>query len=193
MNPRFWGDQHRDVINQAFACLGEISGPTASPKLVFIHVGGPHLPVVFTRSGDAAGQDVFGHTAQELDVNPERFVAAYTEEVEYLNARVLESVDRLIQRPDDPIVIIMSDHGSESHLNWADASKSDLQERFSNLFAWRTPSRQGVFTDDMTPINIFPRLFNAYFGAGLPLLDARFFLSPTQNKLALTEIPDPDR
>lgn len=191
INPSFKGDQHRGVINQAFDCLRLISAPTASPKFVFIHVGGPHLPVVFTRSGGAADLDVFGDTTQELHVTDERFASAYTDELQYLNSRVLEASDRLAQRPDAPIVILMSDHGSESRLDWADSSRSDLQERFSNFFAARTPSMPSTFPHDMTPINLFPILFSKYFDERIPLHDARFFLSPIRNKLDFTEIPDP--
>jgi hypothetical protein len=88
-------------------------------------------------------------------------------------------------------VIVMSDHGSESRLDWADASRSDLQERFSNLFAARTPARTALFPDDTTPVNLFPLLFDAYFGESIPVHEARFFLSPTDDKLEFTEIPDP--
>ena len=126
-----------------------------------------------------------------MSVSHERFAAAYGEEIEYLNGRVLEAVSALASRPDEPIVIVMSDHGSESRLDWADSSKSDLQERFSNFFAWRTPSRESVFPSDITPVNLFPILFDAYFDAAIPLQDAHFFLSPIHNKFEFTEIPDP--
>ena len=191
LNPDFLGDQHRRAINQAFDCLSQISAPTASPKLVFIHVGGPHLPIVFTRSGDPADRDLFGQNARELGVSHERFVEAYAEEIEYLNRRILEAVDVLAARQDEPVVMLMSDHGSESRLDWDDSSKSDLQERFSNFFAARTPSRPSIFPTDLTPINLFPILFNAYFDAAMPPQDARFFLSPIHNKLEFTEVPDP--
>jgi hypothetical protein len=189
--PPFEADQHRAMINQAFDCLGQLSFPTSSPKLVFTHVGGPHLPVVFTESGAAADRDVFGYTKQELKVSGERFAAAYAEEIQYLNRRTLEAVDRLLARPDAPIVIVMSDHGSESRLNWTDASRSDLQERFSNFFASRTPARPAIFGADVTPINIFPVLFDAYFGENLPLIEDRFFVSPANQTLKFTEITDP--
>ena len=189
--PPFEANQHRDMINQAFDCLGQMSSPTSSPKFVFTHVGGPHLPVVFTESGAAAGRDVFGYTKQELKVSGERFASAYAGEIEYLNQRTLEAVDRLLARPDAPIVIVMSDHGSESRLNWTDASRSDLQERFSNFFAYRTPSRPAVFGAGITPINIFPILLDAYFGQNLPLVEDRFFVSPANQTLKFTEIPDP--
>jgi len=191
LNPNFLGDQHRRAINQAFDCLSQISAPTETPKFVFIHVGGPHLPIVFTSAGDPAARDVFGQDAHELGVSHERFVAAYVEEIQYLNRRVLEAVDELASRADDPIVILMSDHGSESRLDWNDSSRSDLQERFSNFFAARTPSKTSVFPADLTPINLFPILFDAYFDQAVPLQQARFFLSPIHNELEFTEVPDP--
>lgn len=48
-----------------------------------------------------------------------------------------------------------------------------------------------AFPADITPINLFPILFDAYFDERIPLREARFFLSPTNNKLDFTEIPDP--
>jgi hypothetical protein len=192
LDPSFQGDQHRAVIEEAFACLEQASAPTTTPKFVFIHVGGPHLPIVFTASGESAARDVFGHTAQELSVTPARFEAAYTAEVEYLNRRVLGSIDQLLQRSDQPIVIVWSDHGSESHLDWGDAAKSDLAERFSNLLAARTPSRPGLLAADVTPVNIFATLFNSYFDTDLPLLTPRHFVSPAEDKMEFSEVPDPD-
>jgi hypothetical protein len=191
LNPDFQGDQHRRAINQAFECLAEISAPTATPKLVFIHVGGPHLPVVFTASGDPAARELYGQNAGEVPVSHERFVSAYAQEIQYLNSRVLQAVDVLTARPDAPVVILMSDHGSELGLDWADSSRSDLQERFSNFFAARTPSQPSLFPSDLTPVNLFPILFNSYFDDAFPTHEPRFFLSPIHNKLEFTEIPDP--
>jgi hypothetical protein len=190
-DPPFKGDQRRSVLNQAFDCLAQVSAPTSSPKLVFTHVGAPHLPIVFTRSGEAASRDLYGESTQELQVSPDSFASAYTAEIEYLNARVLKALDRLVSRPDAPVVIVMSDHGSESRLDWTDPSKSDLRERFSNFFAWRTPSRHVAFPQDLTPINLFPILFDEYFDDRIPLREARFFLSPIHNKLEFQEVPDP--
>ncbi|MEX1156732.1 MAG: hypothetical protein WED12_06145 [Chloroflexota bacterium] len=192
LDPSFEGDQHRAIINRAFECLGQASAPAAAPRAVFIHVGGPHLPIVFTGSGGPAELDVFGHTAQELPVTHERFVTAYTAELEYLNRRVLDAIDQLLQRPDQPIVVVWSDHGSESNLNWGDAAMSDLAERFSNLFAALTPSRPNLFPSDITPVNVFAMLFDAYFGTDLPGLTPRHFVSPADEKLDFTEVPDPD-
>ena len=192
LNPSFQGDQHRALIDQAFGCLEQASVPTTTPKLVFTHVGGPHLPIVFTASGEPASHDLFGHTAQELPVTPARFQAGYTAEVEYLNGQVLTAIDRLLQRPDEPIVIVWSDHGSESHLNWADAARSDLAERFGNLFAARTPSHPTLFAGDATPVNLFATLFNGYYGTELTILANRHFVSPAEDKLEFSEVPDPD-
>jgi len=191
-DPSFVADQHRAAIKLAFDCLGKASAPTTSPRAVFIHVGGPHLPIVFDASGGPAALDVFGDTAHELAVPHDRFVSAYVAEVEYLNRRVLEAVDELLRRPDHPIIVVWSDHGSESRLDAHDAMKSDFAERFSNFFAARAPGMPRLFPADITPVNIFPTLFNAYFGTDLPLRVPRQFVSSADEKLNFTEVPDPD-
>jgi hypothetical protein len=39
----------------------------------------------------------------------------------------------------------------------------------SNLFLARTPGHPGLFPNDTTLINVFPRILNAYAGTNLPL------------------------
>ena len=59
-------------------------------------------------------------------------------------------------------MIIMSDHGAERR---PQVFESDgTPGHYANLFASRTPGVEGVFPEDHSPINTFPRLFNAYFG-----------------------------
>ena len=38
-----------------------------------------------------------------------------------------------------------------------------------SFFVARTPGHPGLFPADMTPVNLLPRLLNAYAGANLPL------------------------
>ena len=112
-----------------------MSLPTTKPKLVFTHVGSPHLPVVFAADGGPASPDLFGFTASDPAASPTAFRKGYVDQIKYLNASVLAAIEPLIGRPDDPIVIVMSDHGSELKLDWSSALNSDLRERFGNFFA----------------------------------------------------------
>jgi hypothetical protein len=189
INPKLEADSHRAAVIDSFTCLADMSLPTTKPKLVFTHVGSPHLPVVFAADGGPASPDLFGFTASDPAASPTAFKTGYVDQIKYLNARVLAAIEPLIGRPDDPIVIVMSDHGSELKLDWGSALNSDLRERFSNLFAAYTPGQASLFQCDVTPIEIFPTLLNAYFDDDIPIPRRRFFASAAQHKLTSTELP----
>lgn len=191
-DPAIEADGHRAAVDEAFDCLGRMDEPTTQPKLVFVHVGSPHLPVVFTANGDAAPRDVFGYTAADPVAPRAAFEAAYLDQIEYLNGRVLASLTSLTQRADDPVVILMSDHGSEMGLDWGNARASDLRERFSSFFAARTPGHPFLFGQEPTPVQVFPTLLDAYLSEEVRIPQARYFVSTKQDELSLTEIPRPD-
>jgi hypothetical protein len=69
------------------------------------------------------------------------------------------------------VIVLLSDHGSGSGLDWFDLAHSDLDERSANLVAAYTPGHDAVFPDDITLVNVFGKLLGAYFGievAGQP-------------------------
>jgi hypothetical protein len=104
---------------------------------------------------------------------------------------VIDAIESLSQRPDDPVVIVMSDHGSELNLDWGNGLGSDMRERFGTLFAARTPGRPAILPDDVTPVQVFPYLLNAYLAEDIPIPRARFFASTAQDMLTLWEIERP--
>jgi hypothetical protein len=61
-----------------------------------------------------------------------------------------------------PVIVVMSDHGGRSDL-------SDRAEMLRSFFVARTPGYPGLLPEDMTPVNLLPRLLNAYVGVDLPL------------------------
>lgn len=75
-----------------------------------------------------------------------------------LNARVLGLVDQIVRDDPNGVVILFSDHGDR--YDWTDRTES-----VHNFFAARTPGHTAVFPKDLHPINLFPHLFRAYFGA----------------------------
>jgi hypothetical protein len=76
----------------------------------------------------------------------------------------------------------MSDHGYKKPL-------SDVQARLATLFAASTPGHPELLADAPTPVNLMPRLLNAYLGLELPREPARFFLAPDHfNPLKLAEV-----
>jgi hypothetical protein len=188
LDPLLLARQHHSRIASAFETIEALGPPETAPRFVLGHVAAPHLPVVFEGDGSLHpapySDNFFADTPPSTD---QAFRDTYVAQLEWLNSRVLEAVDAVIADNPEAVVIVMSDHGSATHFRWEDRG-SDLDERFSTLFAARTPGHSGVFADNQTPVNVFPRLFNSYFGTSYPLLPDTTYTGVVE----FLEAPNPD-
>ncbi|NIM93677.1 MAG: hypothetical protein GTO18_08190 [Anaerolineales bacterium] len=119
------------------------------PKFVHAHIMVPHPPHVFNSDGSVNLQ------AEQMDDK-----IGLPIQLNYLNPRVLEIVERIIRTSNpDPIVILQGDHGLQEF------------QRNSILFAIYLPD--GV-VEELYPqfslVNTFRIVFNEYFGTNYPLL-----------------------
>jgi hypothetical protein len=189
--PNFVSDRDRYSINSALDCIGKVADiPLDQPRFMFAHIPNPHLPIVFRSDGSRADPRLYGHTQPEVQLPYADFARGYTQGLEYLNSRVLAAIDDIMKTSaTPPVIVVFSDHGSESHLNWADALLSDMDERFGNFTAALTPGADGLLGEAPTPVNIFPILLNHYFGASIPLQPDDMYVSTVQDRLGLSPRP----
>jgi hypothetical protein len=172
--PDLFAELHRARVNAVFEKLPEIAAERpAGPRFVFVHLPSPHAPFVFGPSGEPTppgSLDVFFEdTAIGRGLSRSEYARAYTNQAAYIDRRTIETIDRIrAASADPPVILVMSDHGSAAGFDWHDIEGSDIEERSANLFAALTPGRSGVFGDTITTVNIFPRLFDSYFGLAIP-------------------------
>ena len=142
-------------------------------RFIFTHVLSPHPPYVFGPEGGVrACFPACPYWAPDAEPG-QRLV----DQIEVLDGMILETLDRLSP---DAVVVLFSDHG-----HWLD----EAPDPFGNLLAVRTPDRTGVIEDDTTLVSVLPRLFNAYFEAGIAIPDDRHFDGgPLGARLELTEV-----
>jgi hypothetical protein len=191
--PGWRAGRDRSVINAELSCLDDASrADPGGPRFVWAHVEAPHIPIVFDANGGTASASVYSDTAQGVETTQEEYVRAYVAQLEYINTRVSAEIRGILSRAKQPpVIVLMSDEGSESHLDWNDGAKSDLRERFGTLFAAFTPGHPSLFGDDLVEVNVFPTLLNAYFGTDLPYRPPRFFISSVEDRPDVTETADP--
>lgn len=97
--------------------LGNLPMPAAAqedPVYLQAHIICPHRPFVFDAEGNAANPDTaFSLTARPgMDPPFEVLAQQYIDQVQGLNRRVLNAVDKILETADTPPVIaIVSDHG----------------------------------------------------------------------------------
>jgi hypothetical protein len=152
------------------------------PTYVFAHLLVPHPPYVFDIDGSMP-------TPEERAQRSER--EEYVRQLQWTNQRVLAALDRMLDVPEDeqPIVILQADEGpwptrftaNQRGFQWLQATPDEVQQKFGILNAFHLPgvdaAAAGV-TDRISPVNEFRVVFDAYFGADLPLHPDVTYLSP---------------
>jgi hypothetical protein len=173
--PSFFGDQQRErIVNGLDAIPRVISQESERPVFGFIHIPAPHPPIVFGADGSPAPPPTSGDVFEEAESIDDLDVDAYAAQVSYLGREVIDRIEAGLRgRADDdpPIVIVMSDHGAAPRPEVFEGGGSE--EHHANLFAALTPGRDGVFPEDISPVNVFRILFDEYFGASLEPLPNR--------------------
>ena len=156
------------------------------PKFVFAHFLVPHPPYVFETDGSFVRDE-------PIETDDER--AAYLRQMEYTNRRILGLVDRLLDVPaaQRPIIMLQADEGpfparydaDEWRFDWRQATTAELAEKFGILSAYHLPgvdpTEAGLYPE-ITPVNSFRVVFNAYFGTDLPLHPDRVFAHVSQQR-----------
>jgi len=170
VDPDWFADQHRARVASVFEAASQLAHEAHDrPRFVVAHVPSPHAPIVFGADGSAVPMsdlanfydDTFTHRPGSKEEN----LARYAAQVDHIDALALPVVDAILAgSTTPPIILVLSDHGSAAGLTWSDLKGSDLDERTANLFAAYTPGRSGVFPSDLTLVNVFGLLFQAYFG-----------------------------
>jgi len=171
MAPDFASGQQRDRILHNLGVLPDIARE-GGPALVFAHIPAPHQPVVFGEGGAPVAVPVsgafFADSPQERGEPQAEYLDRYRAQLPYLNDRILESIDGIIANADEPpVIVLFADHGSASAVDWnatqpEDAEPARLLERTGILFAALTPGHEDVFPDDISPVDLFRLLFDAY-------------------------------
>ncbi len=176
-------DQHRQRILSTFATLADMPAqPSSRPRLVFAHVLSPHAPIAFGASGEEVMLSGCEWTlCPEPSPLPEAFRADYANQIQYLDGLVVSTAAAMVRGDTRPAVIVFfSDHGSR--LNGTKDST------FDNLLLSYTPGRPGLLPRDATPINVLPRLLNAYAGTNEPLAAEDQYVNPIGGFFPLQQV-----
>jgi hypothetical protein len=156
------------------------------PTFVFAHLLFPHTPYVF----DAKCRRRFAGWG------PERRL--YLDQLQCTNKLTLELVTALLRRPGrPPVILLQGDHGTQMlQFNEAPSAQAvtpaQARERFGAFGAYFLPGYYGQpLGDSLTLVNLFPKVLNLYFGAGLPLESDDLYMSLGRTPFNFVRV-DPD-
>lgn len=177
---------HQQQRDRSLTAIAAIEALAVDPRqqFVFAHLMLPHSPFVFGRDGEPIPQPDCVPTCSifEGPSDKEEWVRRYGDQVVFTNALLLDLIDSLLEGGREPVLILMSDHGARA---WRE---EDPQEMLLNFFAALTPGAPGLFPEDATPINVFPRLIREYLDEAVPLLADKFFLPDGYGPLVIKAV-----
>jgi hypothetical protein len=164
------------------------------PKFVFSHILAPHPPFVL----DAVGNPIQPERPFSLDDataykgTNEEYVSGYTDQVSYLNRRLMQVIDSILANSElPPIIIIQGDHGSGINFDMAGINNTCLKERYSILNAYYFPDgNYDALYPTITPVNSFRVVFNQYFGTELDVLDDRNYFATWLSPYLYSDVSD---
>ncbi|MBR9977175.1 MAG: sulfatase-like hydrolase/transferase [Bacteroidetes bacterium] len=183
----------RTEINTFMRELLDFSITTAHsshPTLLFAHVLAPHPP--FTLASDEEFGEHIGdgsHYHRTHGTGPEDYVRKCNLELNVLNEMLLRTVDEILESGQPLVLILMSDHGPGAYLDWDHRQRSNARERVASFFAvYSSHGDVSGFPHRITPVNVFPLLFNSHFGTSFPLHDTPAWYSGWKTPLQLEDV-----
>jgi len=176
-------DAHRARVLFALKGLREMEW-TDGPEFVFTHIISPHWPFVL----DEFSNPVYPAIRYNLSVDYpdwekptlEEFTEGYRKQVQGLNWLLLETIDAVQQDNPDAIIILQGDHGPRRRTILPEPGpwETYAREELAILNAYYLPGvdAEELLYPEISPVNTFRVILNAYFQENLPLLEDRSYL-----------------
>ena len=127
---------------------------------VFAHILSPHPPFLYTEESESLPRcwprcQVFDNAMESLDVTREQWSAGMQDTLEFLNVGLLDAVDDILDRHDDAVIVLFSDHGARY-------SYDDPEEWHRSFLIARTPGHPGLLADQPKADAILRIVIDAY-------------------------------
>jgi hypothetical protein len=162
-------DVLRAIILSGFDHLAQPL-PLESPRLVFAHIVAPHLPYLFTATGEARNPDE-PFTLMEEDDDSAGDKGLYRDQAAYVTSRAHEVIQSILSTSDiPPVIILQADHGPGLGMGQPERTA------ILNAILIREDCRSMLYPS-ITPVNTFRVVFNCYFDAELPLVEDEVYWS----------------
>jgi hypothetical protein len=176
---------HRERILFTFDRLERLARAPGPPRFVFAHLVTPHPPYVFDRKGKERrdpGPYGLADGCVYIDRSSlSQYRSGFAEQVAFVEQRTLAMVRTILRDSAvPPVIVLQSDHGPRSI--------PDQDEALRILNALWLPGEQEGLRAGMSPVNNFRMVLSHLFGARLPLLPDRHFLSKWERPYAFEEV-----
>lgn len=186
---------HRRRILYTLEHLEDVPRQKA-PRFVFAHIIAPHPPFVFGEHGEEITPDreflvADGSHYMETGTR-EEYIKQYRDQLVFITDQIEKALDRILAKASRPsIIILQSDHGPGSLLDWEVPENTYFKERLAILNAYYLPDHNftGLY-DGISPVNTFRVIFREYFGAEYELLPDESYYSRWKQLYDFLDVTD---
>jgi hypothetical protein len=163
-------DERRDMQLCSLSKLEESNEEYNKPVYMFAHLFIPHAPYLFDKDGNS----VTPQSNKLKGLQGWHNTDGYLNEIQFVNKRMTDIVNRILSESEQSIIIIQGDTGS-SILN--DPSIDDyMTKRLSILYAIHMPeSSEVIELSNISPVNTYRVIFNEIFETELQMLDKQYY------------------
>jgi hypothetical protein len=157
--------------------FSQIAG-ISNPKFVFAHFMIPHYPFIFQRDGSIQ-TDVGFYSNRNTPVDEQHYLDGYTQQVEFINSRILVDIDQILKSSKNPpVIILQGDHGTRN------------ENRHTILNAYYLPGADTNLYSNISPVNTFRLIFDEYLNGNFGLLPDKSYYSPANRPYQYEEKPE---
>jgi hypothetical protein len=183
LNVQYQGDSalHARRISYTLDHLAD-AADAEQPVFVFAHILWPHPPFVVDRNGRLKPPELSPASTwkdgSHFAGSKQEYIAGYKDQLLYVNQRVRKMVTEILahsKRP--PVIILQSDHGPGSRLDWEHPDQTDMPERMNILLAMYLPGNGPAPSDELSPVNVFRYVLDRYCGTDMKLLENKHYFS----------------
>jgi len=174
------GQNFRDRDMLVFNSMKDVAN-MPGPKFVYIHLILPHPPFVFGPDGEYTNPANFWNEKKLYPAS--KFKVGYTNQMTFLNGKLLEMIDTILaESKTPPIIILQGDHGP-----WIQPNP----QHFFILNAYYLPGHEDELYPTISPVNSFRLVFNDYFGGKYDMLKDKTYFSPVPKLYKFSDVPYP--
>ena len=132
-----------------------------SPMFVYAHSTITHTPFLFHADGSMIRASDQGSYLS--DFTAENMKQSYLETIQFANKQILPQLAAILEKEPNSIIILLGDHGYPG------------EDQNAILFAIYDPRNSIESRECFTSINIFPSIFNRWFGMDLDLFQGDIY------------------
>ena len=178
--------EKRNEILCTFQNINLIKDKTSKPIFILAHLSLPHDPFVLNEFGELEIYDQKNQTISD-------YRESYLKQLRFSNNATIELVDEILSDTEkNSIIIIQSDHGERTEIDWENPTDDMIIQALNNINAYYFPDgNYNLLYQEMSPVNLFRIIFNQYFSAEFELIDDRYYwMTSSQPPFEIIDVTD---